>query len=320
VIVTDDQGVIPVLQSGDTNGDTFLDPGEIWTYEATGSAVAGQYENTATVQGTVGQELDNIMTDSDPSHYFGLDASIEIQKTPDVAVVELNAPHTFDITVTNTGNVTLTDVAVNDPITPSCDRSIGTMLPGAAVTYSCDVAHVTGFINNTAFVVGTTPEDSTVQDQDSAAVTLVGAGGTAALGDTVWHDLNRNGVQEAGEPGIPNARVTIGLDPDTVTTLAAPIEITVVTDETGHYLAGNLVAGVYTVTLDQSSVRGTLTTPGSYQITLVTGQVDLESDFGLADALPFTGINNMELLIELGIALLLVGTMLILGFREEESG
>ena len=217
-----------------------------------------------------------------------------------MAVVEINAPHTFDITVTNTGNVTLTNVVVTDPVTPSCDWTIGTMLPGAVVTYSCDVAHVTGFINNTAFVVGTTPEDSTVEDQDSAAVTLVGAGGTAALGDTVWHDLNRNGVQEAGEPGIPNARVTIGLDPDTVTTLAAPIEITLVTDSTGHYIAGNLVGGVYTVTLDQSSVRGTLTTPGAYQVTLSTGQVDLQSDFGLADVLPFTGINNMQWLIQMG--------------------
>ena len=36
VVLTDDQGVIPVFQSGDTDADTFLDPGEVWTYEATG--------------------------------------------------------------------------------------------------------------------------------------------------------------------------------------------------------------------------------------------------------------------------------------------
>ncbi len=80
VVVTDDQGVTPVLQGGDSNGDAFLDPGEIWTYQATGSSTAGQYANTATVTGTVGVELDTALTDSDPSHYFGLVASIDIDE------------------------------------------------------------------------------------------------------------------------------------------------------------------------------------------------------------------------------------------------
>ncbi len=63
-----------------------------------------------------------------------------------------------------------------------------------------------------------------------------------------------------------------------------------------------------------------MTTPGSFQVTLVTGQLDLASDFGLADVLPFTGINNMQFFIQMGIALLLVGTMLVVGFREEKTG
>ena len=116
VVVTDDQGVTPVFQGGDINGDTFLDLGEVWTYEATGSAVAGQYANIATVTGSAGDELDTILTDSDPSHYFGLVASIDIAKTPDVAVVDIGAPHTFEISVTNTSNVDLNDVVVTDPV------------------------------------------------------------------------------------------------------------------------------------------------------------------------------------------------------------
>ena len=129
-----------------------------------------QHRNGA---GTVGDELDNVLTDSDPSHYFGLDAAIDINKTPDVAVVDIGAPHTFEIAVTNTSNVDLTDVEVTDPITPSCDRVIGAMAPGEVVSYTCDVASVTGFINNIASVTGIAPDGSEVSDSDPAAVTIV---------------------------------------------------------------------------------------------------------------------------------------------------
>ena len=308
ITVTDDQGVVPVFQGGDTDADTFLDPGEDWTYEATGSATAGQYANVATVTGTVGDELDNVLTDSDPSHYFGIDATIEINKTPDVAVVDIGAPHTFEIAVTNTSNVDLTDVEVTDPITPSCDRVIGAMAPGEVVSYTCDVASVTGFINNIASVTGIAPDGSEVSDSDPAAVTIVGAGGTAALGDVVWHDRNRNQVQDAGEPGVPNARVRVELDPDTVTALGCNRQSPVVTNGNGEYLATNLVAGTYTVTLDLSSLPGgSLTTTGVYEITLTSGEVNLDADFGIAGLLPFTGFSNFTMLISLASLMLLGG-------------
>ncbi len=43
----------------------------------------------------------------------------------------------FEIKVTNTGGVTLTDVVVNDPQLPACDRVIGTLAPGAMELYNC---------------------------------------------------------------------------------------------------------------------------------------------------------------------------------------
>ncbi|AKB26166.1 type I secretion target repeat protein [Methanosarcina sp. MTP4] len=48
VTVTDDQGVTPVYQSGD-DGDNILQPGEIWIYNATGTAISGPYANNGTV-------------------------------------------------------------------------------------------------------------------------------------------------------------------------------------------------------------------------------------------------------------------------------
>ena len=78
--VTDDQGVVPTFVGGDTDTDTELDPGETWTYEATATAVAGQYTNVATVDGF--DVLEEPVTDTDPSNYFGFAAEITIEKTP----------------------------------------------------------------------------------------------------------------------------------------------------------------------------------------------------------------------------------------------
>ena len=33
--------------------------------------------------------------------------------------------------------------------------------------------------------------------------------GKASLGDYVWNDLNQNGIQEDGEPGLPNVRMQL---------------------------------------------------------------------------------------------------------------
>ena len=79
VNVTDDQGVIPVYQSGDSNTDGILDTAETWTYTAmaVGGAKAGQYENTATATGLAGSVP---VADSDASHYFGAKPSVDVEK------------------------------------------------------------------------------------------------------------------------------------------------------------------------------------------------------------------------------------------------
>jgi protocatechuate 3,4-dioxygenase beta subunit len=62
----------------------------------------------------------------------------------------------------------------------------------------------------------------------------------AALGDFVWHDLDADGIQDGGEPGIPG--VTVKLFKDGVDTGQTDI-----TDALGLYLFDNLVPGNYQV-------------------------------------------------------------------------
>jgi SdrD B-like domain len=63
----------------------------------------------------------------------------------------------------------------------------------------------------------------------------------AAIGDFVWNDLNRNGIQDSGEPGI--AGVTVELYKCDKDILVA----STVTDASGYYLFSGLEPGSYYV-------------------------------------------------------------------------
>jgi hypothetical protein len=121
VAVSDsDSTVTPAYVSGDANNDGLLDVDETWLYEATGIAVAGQYANTGTV--TARDARDTLVTDTDPSHYFGVRSGIDLEKyvngddadAPTGPEVLAGSEVTWTYQVTNTGNVPLANVAVSD--------------------------------------------------------------------------------------------------------------------------------------------------------------------------------------------------------------
>jgi hypothetical protein len=70
-MVTDDKigSVTNIVDKG--NGDNFLDPFEMWTFKANGTAIAGQYNNLGTVTANSVNPLDPSPTATDPSSYFG---------------------------------------------------------------------------------------------------------------------------------------------------------------------------------------------------------------------------------------------------------
>lgn len=67
------------------------------------------------------------------------------------------------------------------------------------------------------------------------------------IGDFVWTDTNRNGLQDSGEPGIPD--VTVHLR-DAADNLLA----TTTTDDDGKYSFTNRCAGAYRVEVDESTL------------------------------------------------------------------
>ncbi|MGV3512808.1 MAG: beta strand repeat-containing protein [Novosphingobium sp.] len=155
VIVTDaaaDGGAVAVLKagnfnSGDADSDGVLDIGETWYYTATQTASQsdldtngggdGDKDNSATVVATQAG-ASNTVTATDS-------AAAPIVQSPSIAITKVfngwsggdgdnigdaaGDVGSYTIVVTNTGNVTLTNVVVTDPLT-NATYNVGTLTPG----------------------------------------------------------------------------------------------------------------------------------------------------------------------------------------------
>ena len=93
----------------------------------------------------------------------------------------------------------------------------------------------------------------------------------AGLGDFVWDDLDADGVQDPGEPGIGG--VTVWLRDATSTEIDSTT-----TAADGSYLFDQLVPGTYSVRFDLGS--GALTGPGFVQSPIDVGLDQFDSDAG----------------------------------------
>ena len=98
--------------------------------------------------------------------------SISIVKSPKSQSIADGGTATFRITVTNRGDVALTRVTVTDPLSPNCDRSLGTMAGGASSTYSCTRQSARIGFTNIATATGKPPTGPTVSASSSALVSV----------------------------------------------------------------------------------------------------------------------------------------------------
>jgi hypothetical protein len=101
--------------------------------------------------------------------------------------------------------------------------------------------------------------------------------GRGSIGDRVWEDVDRDGIQDAGEVGLPGVTVNLYQGSTLVrTTTTEP-------GATGYYIFNNLPAGTYTVRVDESTVPpGYGLTSGNMPltVTLSSGQNVTTADFG----------------------------------------
>jgi hypothetical protein len=288
ITVSDDKGLTPQAvdlapadghNDGDTNLDDLLDLDETWTYTAAGVVTAGQYVNTGTVTGRYeGQTVSS----TDPCHYFGGFASIDLQKSTNGEDAD-NAPGptlvpgaavTWRYIVTNTGNVALDSIRVTDsddavtPVLLSGDVDDDGLLDLAEVWIFEAYGQATlGQYENTGTVAGHF-EGTTVQDDDRSHYFCELPRGS--ISDLVWTDLNRNGLQEVGEPGLADVSITLY-------TGSGILVGSTLSNSDGRYSFANLIPGAYYLIF---------TPPAEYGVT----HADQGSDDDLdSDADPATG-------------------------------
>ena len=155
--------------------------------------------------------------------------------------------------------VQLKDTAGNVVATTTTDASGGYHFDVNPGTYSVTVVAPAGYVPTAANQGGDTAKDSNIDASGKMApVTLApgetnltldaGLYRTAELGDRVWFDTNKNGVQDAGEKGAAGVKVTL-LDASG-NSVGSPL----VTDANGNYLFTNLKPGAYSVQFDKTTL------------------------------------------------------------------
>ena len=107
--------------------------------------------------------------------------------------------------------------------------------------------------------------------------------GGGTVGSRVWDDVNGNGIQDAGEPGIPGVRVMlVGAGQDGVFgTADDAVFASQTTDANGNYLFTNVGSGLYKVSVDPSTL------PAGFQETF-------ERDGTLDNTVTFTRTDPLE--------------------------
>ena len=154
---------------------TSLAPGASDTCEVTGVAVAGQYSNVGSVSGT--PTVGPVQTDTDPSHYFGAEAAIDIVKTTNTddanfapgPIIPVGGDVTWDYVVTNIGDTIINDIVVTDSdpdVTVVCTPGVTSLAPDEVLECSATGTAEAGQYENIATVTGTDELDVDVQADD----------------------------------------------------------------------------------------------------------------------------------------------------------
>jgi uncharacterized repeat protein (TIGR01451 family) len=145
--------------------------GDHTSYTCTQANVLASFTNVATATGT--PPAGPNVSDGDSAAVTVINPAIAIAKTPDSQTVVSGDPVTFTLAVTNTGDATLSNVAVTDPQASNCAHTIGDLGAHLSQTYTCTRTGVTADFTNVATATGTPPVGPAVTASDTASVDVI---------------------------------------------------------------------------------------------------------------------------------------------------
>ncbi|MCP3938920.1 MAG: hypothetical protein GY708_26535 [Actinomycetia bacterium] len=242
----------------------------------------GQYANVGTAVGF--DPDDTEVSDEDPSHYFGVVPSIDIEKAtngedadtetgPEILVGE---EVTWEYLVTNTGEVDLTDVSVID------DQGVTVICPGSALavgesmTCTASGVAVEGQYANIGTAVGTDPGDNEVSDEDPSHYFGVLP---ATLSGMKFHDADFDGQpREADELGLAGWTIYVDYDGNGELDASEPSGVTAAD---GSYSITGISPGTWSVS-EELSTDWICSYPSSctHDVTFEAGDALAGGDFG----------------------------------------
>ena len=194
---------------------------------------------------------------------------------------------TWTTTTDANGNYYFSALSSADTRKPSIWTGVGnTLLPG--YDYRIEIAVPAGFqltkTNAASNSIDNIDNDASLNGSNAVVVFNtsntnhnfdIGFKALASLGDKVWRDDDKNGIQDAGEPGVAGVTVTLYNN-------AGAVVGTTVTDAYGNYLFDNLAAGTYQVGF---------TAPANYTFTIQTNNNDNTTLTGGATAVDGSDVN-----------------------------
>lgn len=152
VTVTDGQcDAAPVLVSGDTNTDGFLDITETWEYTCETTNVVAPFTNTATVIATAPDGVTNVndLANATVAVNTVNTPAVSINVTPPVQTVNSGGTASFTIDVSNIGAFDLINVVITEdicdvaPVLTGGDTDTdGELDQGEVWTYTCDATNI----------------------------------------------------------------------------------------------------------------------------------------------------------------------------------
>ncbi|NJM40158.1 MAG: hypothetical protein HC853_05035, partial [Anaerolineae bacterium] len=148
---------------------------------------------------------------------------------------------TWTFIITNTGNVPLQDVVLTDNRIGAITCPKTTLAVGETMTCTATGVAQAGQYANTGVVTGTNQLDPSQRVTSTDPSHYFGTNQpVASLGNFVWTDNDRDGQQDAGEPGIGGITVTLR-------NITGTVIATATTTASGFYSFTNLVPGTYSV-------------------------------------------------------------------------
>lgn len=138
------------------------------TYTCT--TVAGKQGFTGTAEATALDPVKRPVTASGDAAFVVQHPALTVTKTVQGGPFKPGDPVSFEVVVTNTGDVELHAVAVTDETAPGCARSVGTLPVTGYLRYPCTMTAPGKTVTSTAKATGTPPVGDLVTAEGSAEV------------------------------------------------------------------------------------------------------------------------------------------------------